>query len=76
MTLHGAYLAALQSVPPSLWRGPCQQWELWDDGTEVGAEESGAACAKVNHTVKWNGVVFGLPACTASAKQALLLLVD
>ena len=46
------YLAVLQSVPPSLWRGPCQQWELWDDGTEGGAEESGAACAKVSQTVK------------------------
>ena len=28
VTLHGAYLAVLQSVPPSLWRGPCRQWEL------------------------------------------------
>ena len=23
-----SYLALLQSVPPSLWRGPCRQWEL------------------------------------------------
>ena len=26
VTLHEAYLAVLQLVPPSLWRVPCQQW--------------------------------------------------
>ena len=29
VTLHGAYLAVLQPVPPSLWIGPCWQWELY-----------------------------------------------
>ena len=28
VTLHGAYLAVLQSVALSLWRVSCQQWEL------------------------------------------------
>ena len=51
MTLHGAYLAVLQSVLPSLWRGPFSVeggplCELGDDGTEGRAEESGAACTK------------------------------
>ena len=70
VTLHGAYLAVLQSVLPSLWRGPFSVeggplCELGDDGTEGGAEESGAACAKEDHTVKvkWSSVWFIKDSC-------------
>ena len=39
--------------------------ELGDDGTEGGAEEGGAACAKVDHTVKveWSSVWFTCMHC-------------
>ena len=28
LTLHGEYLAVLQSAPPSLWRGHFVSWEI------------------------------------------------
>ena len=50
--------------------------EVGDDGTEGRTEEGGAACVKWATQYNWNGAVFGSPACTVSAEQALPLLVD
>ena len=52
VTLHGAYLAVLQSVPPSLYRGPFTVvggplCELGDDGTKGGAKRGEL------HVQKW-----------------------
>ena len=71
VTLHGAYVPCCAAVSVSISiEGPSSAvgaplCELGDDSSEGGAEKSGAACAKVDQTVKveWSSVWFIKDSC-------------